>query len=339
MKLQTTSPSLDSYEDRKLYTTWQITFDRIQQQNLASAKLLKLWAYFHRDDLWFDLLQHATSVDDECIQKLTKDELDFNEAITLLCTFGLVDPDRSPQQQIGTRGYSVHSCVHLWIVSVLKKEWNKSLAHVALTCVASKVPDTNEKYWWLLRRRLLQHAARQAFFIKDAKVDIDRLYEEFHRLGRLYKDQDKLAEAEVMYCRALEGYEKALGPDHTSTLNAVHNLGTLYLNQDKLAEAEVMYRRALEGYEKALGLELTSSYLPALHTMSAFGDLFSQTDRKDMAKVIYDRALSGYTTVQGPSSKWSRRIEDRLQALGVASAELNVAQYEDTVLGITNPRS
>ena len=48
LKLQTTSPQLESYEDRSLYTTWQITFDRIQQQNPASANLLKLWAYFDR---------------------------------------------------------------------------------------------------------------------------------------------------------------------------------------------------------------------------------------------------------------------------------------------------
>ena len=94
----------------------------------------------------FDLLRHANSVDDEWIQKLTKDELNFNEAITLLCTFGLVDPDKPPQQQVRARGYSVHSCVHSWIVFVLNKEWDKSLAGLALTCVASEVPDTNEKH-------------------------------------------------------------------------------------------------------------------------------------------------------------------------------------------------
>ncbi|KAF7910010.1 uncharacterized protein EAF01_003728 [Botrytis porri] len=339
LKLQTTSPLLDSYEDRTLYTTWQITCDRIQQQNAASVQLLRLWAYFHREDLWFDLLRHAKSVDNEWIQKLTEDELNFNEAVTLLCTFGLVDQDRSLQQQVVARGYSVHSCVHSWIVFVLNKEWDKSLAHVALSCVASKIPNTDEKYWWLTQRRLLQHAIRQDFFIEDAKVDIDELYWEFHNLGILYSDQGKLVEAEVMYRRALEGKEKALGPDHTSTLDTVNNLGVLYKNQGKLAEAEVMYRRALEGYEKALGLELASSYLPALHTMFAFGDLFSQTDRKDMAKAMYIRALSGYTTVQGPSSEWSKQVEDRLQALQVASTEMNIGRNEFTVPKVANSKS
>ena len=69
-----------------------------------------------------------------------------------------------------------------------------------------------------------------------------------HGLGILYADQGKLGEAEKMYQRALEGKEKALGQDHTSTLNIVNNLGNLYKSQGRLGEAERMYQRALEGY-------------------------------------------------------------------------------------------
>ncbi|SLM38812.1 nb-arc and tpr domain protein [Lasallia pustulata] len=60
-----------------------------------------------------------------------------------------------------------------------------------------------------------------------------------------------MAEAEAMYRRALKGYEKAWGPEYTSTLDTVNNLGILYADQGKMAEAEAMYRRALEGKEKA----------------------------------------------------------------------------------------
>ena len=51
----------------------------------------------------------------------------------------------------------------------------------------------------------------------------------------------------TMYQRALDGKEKALGPEHTSTLNTVNNLDNLYKDQGKLAEAEKMYKRALNG--------------------------------------------------------------------------------------------
>jgi hypothetical protein len=63
------------------------------------------------------------------------------------------------------------------------------------------------------------------------------------------------AEAETMYLRALQGYEKAWGAEHTSTLETVNNLGRLYENQGKMVEAEAMYVRALQGYENAVGAD------------------------------------------------------------------------------------
>jgi hypothetical protein len=45
-----------------------------------------------------------------------------------------------------------------------------------------------------------------------------------HSLGNLYVDQGKLDEAET-YQRALEGTEKAIGSDHSSTFDTVNNLG------------------------------------------------------------------------------------------------------------------
>jgi hypothetical protein len=122
------------------------------------------------------------------------------------------------------------------------------------------------------------------------------------------------------------------------TLLTVGNLGLLYADQGKLAEAEAMYTRALQGYEEALGPQFVLSYLPVLNTTFAFGNLLSQTAREMMAKGMYTRALSGYTTVQGPSSKWCRQLEDRLQALQVASAELEVGQDEFTEPGVAKSK-
>ena len=50
-------------------------------------------------------------------------------------------------------------------------------------------------------------------------MNVDGLDWAFHSLGDLYKGQGKLAKAEKMYIQALQGYEEALGPAHTLTLN------------------------------------------------------------------------------------------------------------------------
>jgi len=465
LKLQRTSPTLNSYEDRSLYTAWQVTYDRIRGQNAASAQLLKLWAYFDKQDVWFGLLRHAYDTDDEWIQKLTEDELSFNEAVRLLCEYGLVHPEPSLGPSSKSAGYGVHSCVHSWTISVLNSEWDDDLAELALSCVASEVPETNKDGWWVLQQRLLQHVARHKQFITDGKMDVKRMEWALHNLGLLYADQGRLAEAEAMYDRALQGYEEAFGPEHISILDTVNNLGNLYANQGKLAEAEAMYDRALQGYIEALGSkhistldtvnnlgnlyvnqgrlaeakamydrallgkeetlgpkhtstlgtvknlgilyadqgrlaeaeamydralqgckealgpkhiltldilnnlgllyahqgrlaeaeaiydralqgyrdaltpELLLTYLPALNTMLSFGDLYERTGREDMAKIMYNRALAGYTVVQGPSSKWCKQLEDRLQALQIASVKPNEGRAKSVEIEASKSRS
>jgi tetratricopeptide (TPR) repeat protein len=64
-----------------------------------------------------------------------------------------------------------------------------------------------------------------------------------NNLGILYTDLGRLDEAEKMYQRALQGKEKAWGPEHTSTLSTVNNLGLLYTDLGRLDEAEKMYER------------------------------------------------------------------------------------------------
>ena len=44
----------------------------------------------------------------------------------------------------------------------------------------------------------------------------------------------KMAKAERMYQRALEGHEKAWGPERISTLGTVNNLAALYSDQGKM---------------------------------------------------------------------------------------------------------
>ncbi|KAF2727808.1 hypothetical protein EJ04DRAFT_397122, partial [Polyplosphaeria fusca] len=136
---------------------------------------------------------------------LTEDELDFNEAVRVLCEYGLAHPEPSLGQLSGSVGYGVHSCVHSWTISVLNGDWDDSMAQLALTCVASKVPSTNIDKWWLLQQRLLQHVARHEKFVRNGKVDIQGMEWALHSLGDFYANQGRLAEAEAMYDRALQG--------------------------------------------------------------------------------------------------------------------------------------
>jgi hypothetical protein len=51
LKLQQMTPSLESYEDRALYSTWDVSLQYVEQQNMISGHILRFWAYFDCRDL------------------------------------------------------------------------------------------------------------------------------------------------------------------------------------------------------------------------------------------------------------------------------------------------
>jgi tetratricopeptide (TPR) repeat protein len=287
--LQKTTPELSSYEDRTLYSTWQISFEHVKRWNELAAKLLCLWAYFDNQDIWFELLRHGDSEDPEWVHELTKNELNFHAAARVLSNHGLVEVDGSSRELIESSGYSIHGCVHSWTINVLNQEWDYDLARLALKLIGLHIPGKETDKWWVTQRRLLQHVTRCSDLMSNDLVAIEGMEWACHELGRLYADQGKLDEAEKMYERALQGREKALGAEHTSTLDTVNNLGILYRNQGKLDEAEKMYKRALQGREKAFGAEHTS----ILNTVNNLAVLYSDQGKLDEAEKMYERALQG----------------------------------------------
>jgi hypothetical protein len=216
LKLQHTSPELSSYEDRALYSTWQLSLDHIKRQNELSAQLLQLWAYFDNQDIWFELLQHSILDSPEWFSQLTEDELSFNQAVRVLCDYGLAEVDISSEESgVESKGYSMHSCVHLWTIHFLNQEWDVGMAGLALECVGSHVPNRAARKAWVTQRRLIRHAVRCWYFVEKGMISEDGIAWVLGSLGNLYANQDKLGEAEKMYERALQGYEKALGLEHT----------------------------------------------------------------------------------------------------------------------------
>jgi tetratricopeptide (TPR) repeat protein len=300
-KLQKTSPELSSYEDRTLYSTWQISFERIKQRNTLSAQLLRLWAYFDNQDLWFELLRHSDTEDPNGIQEHIEDELSFHGAMRVLSDHGLVEVEKPSLELVESQGYSIHGCLHSWTVHVLNQEWNYDLARIALKVVALHVSEKQANLPWLTTRRLLQHAARCSYIVLNGLVLDDGMAPAYFNLGYLFDGQSKLTEAAQMYERALQIREKVLGTEHMSTLNIVHNLGNLYADQGKLALAEQMYERALQGYKKALGAEHTLT----LGTVHNLGALYADQGKLALAEQMYKQALRGYDKALGAEHTWT----------------------------------
>ncbi len=76
-----------------------------------------------------------------------------------------------------------------------------------------------------------------------------------NQLGYYLQMIGEYAEARPLYERALEIYEKVLGPEHPDTASSLNNLAGLLKDQGEYAEARPLYERALEICERVLGPE------------------------------------------------------------------------------------
>jgi len=106
----------------------------------------------------------------------------------------------------------------------------------------------------------------------------------------------KLVEAEQMYHRALRGYEKAWGPEHTSTLDTVNNLGNLYKNQASSSRPSRCTSGRCEATRKAWGPDHTST----LRAVNNLGLLYADQGKLARAEQMYRRALQSYEKASGP---------------------------------------
>jgi tetratricopeptide (TPR) repeat protein len=313
---------LPDYPTRTLYTTWNLSLSQIKQQNPQAAKLLAFLAYFDHQDIWYELLRTGQGADRPAwFTELISDKFSFESAMRTLTRYCLVESHHQ------TESYSLHVCVHDWNLDGLNHDIDSNQYWLAFDCVAGHVLlDGWDDLSVLRYRRLTPHAVRLAHErFQPAGCQQEWLHTELTRadlISQLLHQQIQYKAAERMYLRALVGYEKALGLDHTSTLETVHNLGTLYLSQDKLAEAEQMYERALAGLEKALGPDHTST----LETVHNLGLLYCSQGKLDKAERMYGRALAGLEKALGPDHMSTLETVHNLGLLYCSQGKLDKAE-------------
>ncbi|TKA63500.1 hypothetical protein B0A55_11221 [Friedmanniomyces simplex] len=269
---------LETYEDRTLYSTWRVSFERIQEQNELSAKLLVLWCYFGNQDLWYELLHDGQAEHLPWLRDLTDSLPVFIKTMRILCNYGLAEKVDSTQPEIG--------------------EWLHDIAD--LFSDQNKMREAEEVYLRALRGKEEARGPKHTSTLNTV-----------NNLAILYKNQGKMQEAEEMYLRALRGYEEAWGPKHTSTLDTVNNLAVLYKNQGKMQEAEEMYLRALRGYEEAWGPKHTST----LDTVNNLAILYKNQGKMQEAEEMYLRAIDGFCVAEGNHEPRVEHLREQLSAL------------------------
>ena len=276
------------YGERTLYSTWNVSFQQVQDQDPAATELLKLIAYLDNQDLWYDLFHVEVSDPPAWWIELLKSRARFNRAISILHNYSLLE--------VSAGQYSLHTCEHDWTLEHLNQEFDQERCRIAIQCVAANVGWPSETEYWVKNRRVLPHARRFQHVRIKAAIDWSSIEPRGQAcFAVLYYEYDLNAEAEEMYLQALHGWGKTLGYEHPWTLKIYNNLGNLYAKWDKWVEAEKIYQQALQGNERIQGLNHPST----LYTVNNLAMLYSDLGKLEEAEKMYLRASRGLEMVLG----------------------------------------
>jgi hypothetical protein len=198
--LSDNAEELLEYENRTLFSTWNLSLDRVRARDPNAAELMRFLAYFGAQRIEFELVQPAASAQKfTWLSTVTENKRRFQRAMAYLQEYSLVEASAS--------GYSLHNCVHDWALQTLNRELSEEIFWMAVHCIASRVQGSLQKTAWQVNRSLVEHAVRLEHkrfsnFLAANNLNDWRL-SNLHKLGILFASQDDDSRAETLYEKVL----------------------------------------------------------------------------------------------------------------------------------------
>ena len=281
-------PSTD-YPDT-VATTWEISFQQVQQTSPAGAFLLSLCAFLAPDDIPRDLLSEGTQHLPQPLADAVADPLAFDEALASLRRYSFVE--------VSGGDLSVHRLVQAVARDRLAEEDRRTWAEAAVRLVDSAFPsgDTRDVRTWPECARLLPHALAAAGHAESLGVASEATGRLLNQAGGYLQGRGEFAEAKTAFERALAIDEVAFGPNHPSVATAVNNLGGVLQDLGDLTGARAAFERALAIDEAVFGPD----HLNVARDVNNLGSVLQAVGDLAGARAAYERALVIDEAVFGP---------------------------------------
>ncbi|KEF58898.1 uncharacterized protein A1O9_03741 [Exophiala aquamarina CBS 119918] len=113
---------LPEYQDRTLYTTWDVSYSRLEDEDSDAKQLLKMFAYFDNQKRLRDVIA---------------DHNNFAGAMRTLTDYHFVEV------QEGTASWSIHNCIHDWTLMILNHDIDVQQYWYAFDCIAATTHGHN----------------------------------------------------------------------------------------------------------------------------------------------------------------------------------------------------
>jgi tetratricopeptide (TPR) repeat protein/transcriptional regulator with XRE-family HTH domain len=280
------------YYPNSVATTWDLSFQKVEQAHPAAAELLRLCAFLAPDHIPEELLTEAAAQWPPLLQQAVTDQFTFNELIEALLAFSLVK--RLAEEHL----LSVHRLVQAVQLDRMEPSEQPMWAERVVRAVNTLFPaDPKEEIaTWPQCLRYLEQVQACDNLIQQHDLQLPEAAELLNRAGIYLREHASYSLAEPLFQRAQAIAEKQPEPEHLQVAQSLHNLGLLYWEQGKYELAEPCYQRALRIRERTLG----PHHPEVAHSLNNLGTLYWQQGKYELVEPLLQRALHIREQALGP---------------------------------------
>jgi len=284
-------------------TTWEISFQQIQQTSPAGADLLNLCAFLAPDDIRRELLGEGAAYLPESLAAAVTDPLAWDEALAALRRYSMVE--------VSGDALAVHRLVQAVARDRLAEETRRTWAGAAVRVVNGAFPfEGDDVQTWPKCARLLPHTLAALSHAEALRVAAEATGRLLNQAGLYLLGRAEFAEAKAAFEQALAIGEAALGTENPKVGSIVNNLGSVLQALGDLAGARAAFQRALAIDEAAYGPEH-----PEVATdINNLGDVLRKQGDLVGARAAFQRALAIGEAALGPEHP---KVAIRVNNLGL----------------------
>ena len=230
-------------------TTWELSFQRLEEESPAGAALLNLLAFFAPDDIPRDVIAAGAEHLPEPLRAAVADPLAFAEAVAASRRYSLIETDAGAT-------LALHRLVQAVVRDRLGEAGRRQWAKAAVQVVNAAFPfDSDDVTTWKECARLLPHGATATDFAEPLAVGVQATARLIVQMGNYSSGRAEYSTAKAAFERAMRIAEKTCGTEHPEVATCVNNLGNVLQDLGDLPGAKAAYERALRIDERAFGPE------------------------------------------------------------------------------------
>ncbi|KAJ7020934.1 hypothetical protein C8F04DRAFT_1196059 [Mycena alexandri] len=276
-----------------VYTTWQISFDRLRP---IAATLLQLCSFLHYSGISEDMFSNASKYSfpvwlpakeelQEPLQFLSSfldptgewSSLRFSEVTNEIKSYSLITFDAA------TKMFSIHPLVHAWSRNTLVDEAASRLCISSLLGMSiAEIPDHDIT---LASLRLMPHLGALSPFNagRGAGFGAAFLY--------IYLSVRKLQEAQDLIEQVFDKYNLIFGEQHPATLEIMQRLGHTYSCLGEYKKAKELEVTVLEKRSKLLGEDHLDTLRAREHLARTHSDLGDFENAKELQVTVLEKSI------------------------------------------------